>query len=867
MRKLFFLFVSVSFIFSGCTNNHFITDKTYREKVEKQFEVQKELAKNRSQQLFSVFDRDLTTREEEALKFLFAYSSLNDLADYSGDFFLQNIRSSFAARDTFSWGKTVPESLFRHFVLPIRVNNENLDSSRWVFFQELKDRIKRLSMKDAALEVNHWCHEKVTYRGSDGRTSSPLASVKTAYGRCGEESTFTVAALRAVGIPARQCYTPRWAHSDDNHAWVEVWVDGQWHFIGACEPEPGLDHAWFTAPAKRAMLVNTTVFGDYEGTEEILLKDSLFTRINVLMNYAPVKKVFTRVINSVNQPVDSASVEFQLYNYAEFYPLFKTFTGSDGLCSFTTGFGDLVVWAAKGGNYGFRKLDVRKTDTITILLDHEAGQTFSLDLDLVPPAVAVISSSVSDSARKLNSDRLAFEDKLRSSYEATFFDSAKSVRFASLVKLNQDTLWEFLHKSRGNWRELTAFITQSIPVGRSLIFPILANMSEKDLRDIDTTVLSDLVNNTLKYPALTTQKEEFAKYILSPRVDNEWLKPTRGFFQSQFDNAFINEARKDPLKIADWLRNNVILNRSANYSRAPITPVGVFELKVADGHSADICFVAICRSFGIPARLDPSTKVPQFLTGKTWTDVYLYDKKGTAGAKGILTLTNPSANDKKPEYITHYTVEEFKDGFFRTLDYEGSSLVSDYPCTIDIPVGPCMIVTGNRLTDGTVLTKLKIFEVNPGEKTTQSIDLRKNQLPLPVYGRINPALFDQKIDPGMIITWVDPDKEPTKHLLADLRNKKAAFEQWKGKLIMVFQTEEQMKLFVKNEAARLPVNLSYSFQPTFQIRPSEINPKSGGLKSMPVVIFINKEGTINYQSEGYKIGICEELLTLLKFGK
>lgn len=113
------------------------------------------------------------------------------------------------------WGKEIPDDVFRHFVLPIRVNNENLDDSRRVFYNELKDRVKNLSLHDAVLEVNHWCHEKVIYTPSDARTSSPLASVKTAYGRCGEESTFTVAALRSVGIPARQVYTPRWAHTDE----------------------------------------------------------------------------------------------------------------------------------------------------------------------------------------------------------------------------------------------------------------------------------------------------------------------------------------------------------------------------------------------------------------------------------------------------------------------------------------------------------------------------------------------------------------------------------------------------------------------------------------------------------------------------
>ncbi len=71
------------------------------------------------------------------------------------------------------------------------------------------------------------------------------------YGRCGEESTFLVAALRSVGIPARQVYTPRWAHTDDNHAWVEAWADGKWYFLGACEPEPVLNLGWFNAPASR----------------------------------------------------------------------------------------------------------------------------------------------------------------------------------------------------------------------------------------------------------------------------------------------------------------------------------------------------------------------------------------------------------------------------------------------------------------------------------------------------------------------------------------------------------------------------------------------------------------------------------------
>ena len=232
--------------------------------------------------------------------------------------------------------------------------------------------------------------------------------------------------------------------------------------------------------------------------------------------------------------------------------------------------------------------------------------------------------------------------------------------------------------------------------------------------------------------------------------------------------------------------------------------------------------------------------------------------------KGLVVLVNPQSNEKNPEYTVHYSLEEYQDGFFRTLDYEGSPLVQSYPCTLEIPVGPCLMVTGNRLTNGTVLSKLTVFEVKAGETTTQTIELRRNQLPLPEFGRINPELFSKGIRGGMIIAWVDPDKEPTKHLLADLKQKKAEFGKWKGDFIMVFPSEEQMKTFVKTDAGLLPKNISYSFQSTFPVKPADIKIKSEGLKNLPVVIYLNEKGVINYLSEGYRIGIGDELLTMMR---
>ncbi|MBK7712434.1 MAG: hypothetical protein IPJ37_16840 [Bacteroidales bacterium] len=177
-----FLLAVIIPLLSACSGRHLINDSEYRNLVDSSFNKRKELAANRSGELFDVLNRPLKTSQKEALKFLYAFMPLNDLADYSGDFFLANVNVALRAREESPWGKDIPEEIFLHYVLPYRINNENPDSFRIVCYDEIVGRIRNMSILDAALEINHWCHEKVAYQPADIRTSAPLSTILSARG-------------------------------------------------------------------------------------------------------------------------------------------------------------------------------------------------------------------------------------------------------------------------------------------------------------------------------------------------------------------------------------------------------------------------------------------------------------------------------------------------------------------------------------------------------------------------------------------------------------------------------------------------------------------------------------------------------------
>ena len=185
--------------------------------------------------------KEIPEEERILMEFLYGTMPIQDVGECGPEIFLGFVRHGIMLRKQMEWCRNIPEAMFLHYVLYHRINTENIEDCREIFYDCLKDRIKGMADQEAALEINYWCAEQGSYESTDDRTMSPLTFLRGGRGRCGEESVFAVTAFRSVGIPVRQVYTPRWAHCDDNHAWVEVFVQGAWHFLGACEPEEILD--------------------------------------------------------------------------------------------------------------------------------------------------------------------------------------------------------------------------------------------------------------------------------------------------------------------------------------------------------------------------------------------------------------------------------------------------------------------------------------------------------------------------------------------------------------------------------------------------------------------------------------------------
>ena len=855
------------------------------EKIEQHYEEWMECCPNRKSEV-DAWIANASEDEVICMKYLYAYMHPCDIVSYDVETIASYVKATLEMYANIPYAKQVPPELFFTYVLSVRVNNEDLDQSRAWIYSELSERVKsKKTMTEAALEVNYWCYEKATYIPSDGRTLAPFGMCRSARGRCGEESTLAVSAMRSVGIPARQCYVPRWAHCDDNHAWVEIWADGDWHYLGACEPEAVLDKGWFTAAASKAMLVHAKAFSDLESSAEIAYKTPLYALMNVTERYADCERL-TVTVTHHGVPVQNVTVAFSLVNYSELFPLHREKTASDGTVSFLTGKGDLYVSTVYNGKYLGKKVDMRVQQSVVLEMEEAVnpekmkGVTEAY-FELNPPYEAMPKNVKAQLDE--HKARLAQCEKIRAAYEAGFVKEEVTEEAEDAKKTKAEDPWHhYLVNARGNREEIEKFqaSTEFSDEDKRLM---LDTLREKDFLDTSADVLASYVRAALPHKERFS-KEVYQKYLLAPRAGDEKLMGSRNRIVQLIEEKAVFSKDLPITAQMIWFYVNHRLKTVPDYGTGnwPAEADGCIKCEMITEVSKRVVFVEICRAMGIPARLNPITGKAEAVFEKNGeicfeameTEV---QKNDTQEKQLALTLVNKS--DRKLEYWLHMTIARFEKDAYHTLNYEEMALEPGEEKTIFVAPGAYRTITTRRQINGSVSCIANSFVMN-ADRTLELTQAPAQIAEMCQHAKLSDTMVQQVAMDGSavgepvsvtslyqgqktVLIVAEPGMEPTEHLFQEILECKEAYKKQNYRIVIMIENTASLKNLTLQRVLNAGLNLvcvtgkdeAYLYQIHEALHVGDLR--------LPYALAVNREGKGLFAFSNYNIRTAWTLMEIL----
>ncbi|MGO4947760.1 transglutaminase domain-containing protein [Blautia sp. Sow4_E7] len=826
-----------------------------------------------------------------AMKYLYVTAPYSDLVNYSFEEIQDFAEHGLFLYNTMERVKELPEEMFLNYILDHRVNEEEVLPCRSFFWNELKDRIAGKNAKDAAIEVNYWCAEEATYHSGDDRTLPALTVYRRGYGRCGEESVFLVNALRSVGIPARQVYVPRWSHCDDNHAWVELWCDGKWYFTGACEPLMILNKGWFTNASSRAMMVHSRLFDLFpaEG-EDVIGKEGAAVMLNQTARYAKVKTVSVKVTDKEGAVVKGAQVQFLVLNMGEYFPIAKAETDEKGMVSLVTGFGSVSVLAFLPGMEGFAQadLDTRAQDEISLILTGEAVEAEDWRaVDVIAPVDTPVNPDMptpeqkAEGTRRLNEANKIRKEKKENwvNPELTAFlagEDEKELRQAMVDVLSEkdhtDCVCSVLEEHLEYGKQYAKEFKMKSGTGKC---------GEKEMNGADCfTQGAESANaecsnykaeKSAAYTRVTGAESGYNLYInfiLNPRVEDELLRPYRKGILSFFTEEQKATFRANPAEIWNYIQAHITTYPDNERETVMETPYECLVSGIGTQRSQKVLFVAIARTLGIPARLNPDNKVMEYWVNSQFVPVL---KQQEGGA--VLTLKKET--DDVWNYYQNWTMGRLVGNEYVSLNLTGRSWEEDTLELALIP-GTYRIITTNRLPNGNQFAWEKTFVIKEGEKLEETLRLREAQLG-DMLERISLPEFEVKDSAGNTVTcadltkggkkilmWLEESREPTEHILNEMLEHAEKFHEFEKSVSFLIRTQEAKldPLLAKVLKTFPDVSIYYdSFEENIELlgRRMYVDPDK-----LPLILVTNGESVGIYATSGYNVGTGDMLIRIME---
>jgi hypothetical protein len=440
--------------------------------------------------------------------------------------------------------------------------------------------------------------------------------------------------------------------------------------------------------------------------------------------------------------------------------------------------------------------------------------------------------------------------------------------------------------SRGNWRTIEAFM--SLADDHERVENLFQTLSRKDFHDI---TLPNLMDSYLDRDA-----------VIGPRVENEFLSPYKSLFEGieQLENL------QTPQEVVTYVRSNITVLDDPKAWSIPMSPYSVFLSEVADPRSRDIFFVALARTRGIEAQKDPVTGKIQYRTDGDWLDVD-FDGAGPAVAapKGVLKLAyTPDKVVDNPRYYSHFSLSKIENGRPRLLEFDegevdmggGVDWAHVFKKGYALEEGRYLLVSGNRLSSGAVPVTMVFFDVEADEETVIDLVLRAAGDEVPVIGsfdaetKFRPVALAKTEDGDVLsreaedeqsilaacgrghyaLAILEPGKEPTNHVLRDLAAAREKLEAWGRPIVLLCANETAMnRLQLEMSEGRyglLPSTIVLGLDSDGAVQKGieqgmKVGPASasGASTRLPLVILADSFNRVFFLSEGYTIGLGEQL--------
>ncbi|MDO4331720.1 MAG: transglutaminase-like domain-containing protein [Eubacteriales bacterium] len=755
-------------------------------------------------------------------------------------------------REQVEWCRELPEDVFLENVAAYRINSERIEDCRRFFYEMVMPLLEGLSLKEAILKVNLWCAANATYHQADFRTANAMTVYKSGFGRCGEESTFAVTVFRSVGIAARQVYAPLWSHCDDNHAWVEVYCDGRWQYLGACEPEPVLNRGWFDLPASKAMLVHARSFGVLEEQKDVIARNGCVTYYNVTEHYAKTADVTVTVKKASGELVCGVWVNLEVLNYAHFGKIATLRTDGDGKVFARLGIGSVRISCMLEGGFFSCLLKIEENGELEALLAPVCRDLWTEQKFMAP------AGGVGDIEDAQPEDFVAFQQEIerakakREERISSYYDAARAQRFPKAQEL--------LRAAGGNFEEVIRFLETD---GNPYRLKMLKSLTQKDYYDLKAEVLEEHLACTLRYAGRAEVPEEiFVDCLLNPRLEFEelscWRKEIRellGDREAEFGS--------DPEKIWRQLCVPIEEPKEDAYDTLRMRPLAV--LQGGRGSRADQknLFLAVARTYGIPARLNPVTKEAEYYRDGAF---YPADTSGGEPEKKsrIVLLAN---GEKNWTYLTDWSMECLEKSGYRLLDLHREEWSSDR-LVVEAKPGEYRITTSIRLINGDQLETELFFTLGPEEKT---VPLRRHSaykdadmgaaLPETEVRTDNGTVTLNALRNGRrgIYVWIREGEEPTEHILNEMLERISDVKNCQERIFLLSEKPPKTAGTLKRLMEAVP-DVKFYLVDSFEDARRAAAAMGAETKKYPLALVANEEGKGIYVTCGYNVGAVAQML-------